>query len=40
MKHCWLWMSQRRGRVVRVADIDLTVDSVSDYATEDSDEGE
>jgi hypothetical protein len=33
-------VSQRHGRVVRVADIDPTVDSDSDYATEDSDEGE
>jgi hypothetical protein len=32
--------AMRRDRVVRVADIDLTVDSDSDYTTEDSDEGE
>jgi hypothetical protein len=32
--------ARRRGRVVRVADIDLTVDSDSDCITEDNDEGE
>jgi hypothetical protein len=30
----------RRDRVARLADIDLTVDSDSDYTTEDNDEGE
>jgi hypothetical protein len=32
--------ARRRDRVVRVADIDLTVDSDSDCITEDNDEGE